>query len=266
MPDTTRQQPPLPALPVIHATAVTYLLDGGEHEVAELLITARLSATWKLNRADQSGWGALTDTYTLTFTLSGPRFVYDRVMDVDRFEDNTPYGRIRASLKAAVPAPWELEPLQARLEPIDLGDHWREELFDRARGLGVDNQAPPVEGQRVLTWNNLRFRSASETRIAEALDRAGALYWPNCRARLGEPNGRRNLEADFLVCWKGKYGILEVDGEPYHPPERKTAEQERDRHFHLAGVRVVQHYDANECFERPVDVVRSFLRILKDSA
>ena len=111
-------------------------------------------------------------------------------------------------------------------------------------------------------WHGLRFRSRSEVCIAQALDRAGVLFLPNCCARLGPPPGRQNREADFLVCHEGRWGILKVDGEPFHPAARAAEDHARDRLFRLQGVSVVEHFDAAECRERPGDVVRRFLEIL----
>jgi len=122
---------------------------------------------------------------------------------------------------------------------------------------------PYIEAKSARVWNNLRFRSASEVQIAQALDRAGVLFLPNCKARLGLPESRRNREADFLVGYEGKWGILEVDGEPFHPPSRTAEDHERDRLFHDHGILVVEHFDANKCYENPDDVVRRFLEILK---
>jgi len=111
-------------------------------------------------------------------------------------------------------------------------------------------------------WNNLKFRSQSEVRIAEALDRAGALFFPNCSARLGPVGGRRNREPDFLVCYEGRWGVLQVDGDPFHPPARTAHEHEQDRLFHHHGVAVVQHFDATRCYENPDGVVKEFLGLL----
>jgi hypothetical protein len=75
--------------------------------------------------------------------------------------------------------------------------------------------------------------------------------------------GRRNREADFLVCLDGKWGILEVDGEPFHPPARTVHEHEQDRLFHNHGIAVVQHFDASRCYEDADGVVKQFLGLLK---
>jgi very-short-patch-repair endonuclease len=81
-------------------------------------------------------------------------------------------------------------------------------------------------------------------------------------ARLGTDDERKNREADFLVCANGKWGILEVDGEPFHPPSRTVDDHTRDRLFKDHGIRVVEHFDASECSERPAEVVASFLKLL----
>ncbi|HYW21486.1 MAG TPA: pentapeptide repeat-containing protein [Nodularia sp. (in: cyanobacteria)] len=112
------------------------------------------------------------------------------------------------------------------------------------------------------TWQRLRFRSKSEIKIAEALDRAEVLFLPNCLARLNTPNGRANKEADFLICYHGKWGILEVDG-PHHPPERRVEEQERERIFRRHGIKVVERFDSSRCYENPDAVVEEFFKMLE---
>jgi len=101
----------------------------------------------------------------------------------------------------------------------------------------------------VLAWNNLRFRSASEVRIAEALERAQVLFLPNCMARLG-CSRRENRETDFLICHPGKWGILEVDGPLSHPPPRKVDDDDRARLFKAHGIRLVEHFDAGGVAKR----------------
>lgn len=113
-----------------------------------------------------------------------------------------------------------------------------------------------------VEWQRLRFRSISEKKIAEALDRTGVLYFPNCIARLNipeYPNGRGNREPDFLVCDKGRWGILEVDGEPFHPASRAAQDHERDRLFRSYGILLVERFDANRCYKQPDLVVKEFL-------
>ncbi len=74
-----------------------------------------------------------------------------------------------------------------------------------------------------------------------------------------------NREPDFLVCLGGKWGILEVDGEPFHPASRTVEDHERHRLFKQHGIRVVEHFDATKCYEAPQTVVKKFLEILKQA-
>ena len=130
-----------------------------------------------------------------------------------------------------------------------------EELSNQ--GLRFDSQVS------IYTWKGLRFRSNPEVKIAIAFEQqADVAIWPNCRGRLNTPEGRRNLEPDFLVCYKGKLGILEVDG-PFHTPERRVEEQERERHFRNCGIRVIERFDYKRCEKEPEQVVEEFLLIMR---
>ncbi|AFW93245.1 DUF559 domain-containing protein [Dolichospermum sp. UHCC 0299] len=114
----------------------------------------------------------------------------------------------------------------------------------------------------IHTWENLRFRSKTEIKIAEALDRTGVLFVPNSLARLTTPKGRENKEADFLICYNGKWGVLEVDG-PFHTAERRVEEQERERIFKKNGIKVVERFDAERCYNNPDEVVQEFFKMIE---
>lgn len=115
-----------------------------------------------------------------------------------------------------------------------------------------------------IEWKGMKFRSISEKRIAEALEKTGAIFFPNCMARILTHKGRQNVEPDFLVCVNGKWGILEVDGEPYHPASRSCEDHERDRIFRINGIFLIERFDARDCFNNPERVVSRFLTILKN--
>src|SRR5260370_39947892 len=129
---------------------------------------------------------------------------------------------------------------------------------------GCTNQGNPIENRPTYSWNNLRFRSNTEIKIAEALDKAGVLFFPNCMARLGPIGERRNKEADFLICDDGKWGILEIDGEAYH--SNAATDHERDRFFRTYGIRVIERFTASQCYNNPEAVIRRFLVLLKKNA
>ena len=107
----------------------------------------------------------------------------------------------------------------------------------------------------------LLFRSPVEVTIAKALDRHRVLFLPNCMARLGFPDSRENKEADFLVCYEGKWGILEINGDTYHTNSAK--DHNRSRLFKMHGIKVVELYEASRCIKEPTKVVQEFLELVK---
>ena len=170
---------------------------------------------------------------------------------------------VRRAIEAVLPTGFYMKHYTVDAQLMDIDPDWRTELLEIARGRGIHNQAR--QNMAGLVWRNLGFRSKSEIRIAQALDRLGVLYLPNCLARVDAPDRRKNREADFLACENGKWGILEVDGEPFHPPSRTVQDHERDRLFRLHGIRIVEHFDASECFNNPDQVVAKFLEPLRKS-
>ena len=134
------------------------------------------------------------------------------------------------------------------------------------KNIDVDNTSNNQGVQRsdstIHTWERLRFRSKTEIKIAEALDRTGVLFLPNSLARLTTPKGRENKEADFLICYNGKWGVLEVDG-PFHTAERRVEEQERERIFKKNGIKVVERFDSERCYNNPDEVVQEFFNMIE---
>lgn len=240
---------------ILQASAARFLIDGGEEDAASVLLSCSL-------RVYQSGdtWFMGDEThFAVHVEVTGPRATHDALRD-----ENSPIGQaIRNAIQAVLPADNYIKHFTAHAELVDIDPDWRSELLEIARGKGVHNQA--AETARACVWRNLRFRSQSEIRIAQALDEAGVFFLPNCMGRLGQPTQRKNREADFLICQNAKWGILEVDGEPFHPPSRTVQDHERDRLFRAHGVRVIEHFDANRCYQQPSEVVQEFLKILASS-
>jgi hypothetical protein len=194
-------------------------------------------------------------------TLAGPRAVYEILKD----ENNQLTQEVITAFNSVLPPELDYGSIVPRIELSPVDADWRTQLLDKLAGRSIDNQGTEFStGLPVKLWKDLRFRSASEIRIAEALERARVLFLPNCLARLGD-TARETREGDFLVCLEGKWGILEVDGEPFHPPSRTVQDHQRDRLFRAHGILVVEHFDAAECFERADAVVKKFLAILSQA-
>jgi very-short-patch-repair endonuclease len=235
------------------ASAARFLIDGQEEDAANVLLSCALDV-WESGETWYQGDERLCAVH---IELSGPRTAYDILNNWDHPITKA----VRRALDAVLPTHTYIKHFAVAAELMNLDPRWREELLEIARGKGAHNQVAEANAPR--TWNNLRFRSESEVRVARALDQANVMFLPNCRARIGLQANRQNREADFLVCHNGKLGILEVDGEPFHPPSRTAEDHERDRLFKLHGILVVEHFDAGECFENPAGVVARFLNILK---
>ncbi len=259
------------------ASAVRFLIDGSEEVAARMLLACSLKTVWwglRPLRIEDTNFGVHN---FFDVMLQGPRIAYD----VLKQEQHPLTQKVRDALVAVLPSasvredddggiydqthyPAYIDSLAVSAEVVNIDAHWRADLLAIARGEGVSNQAgftPP--NRALLTWSNLKFRSVSEIKIAGALDRAGVLFLPNCMARLSVMGGRRNREPDFLICRDGRWGILEVDGEPFHPPSRTSEDHDRDRPFKVYGVRLVEHFDATRCYEDPDGVVQEFLEMLR---
>jgi len=234
----------------MHASAVHFLLSEKETEAALALLSCTVNLKFQ-----GDNWG--NDVYTLF--LRGPRYVYEAIKNEER--------PIRKSIEdafgAVLPPDCNIGYIRALANLIDVEPNWKAQMLEIAQGKEVHNQGIDINNRVTIIWKNLRFRSESEKRVAEALERANVLFLPNCLARLSTSEGRKNKEPDFVICDNGKWGILEVDGEPFHPPSRTTEDHKRDRDFLAYGIRVVQHYDATECYQQPDKVVENFLNLLR---
>ena len=108
-----------------------------------------------------------------------------------------------------------------------------------------------------LEYDQLRFRSQSEIAVYKVLKKHNVLFFANATAVLGAKNVKK--EPDFLICKNGKWGILEVMGDRYHPPTTAMQDHDRARLFKDYGVSCVEFYDAPKCYNTPEEVVDDFL-------
>jgi len=229
------------------ASAVQYLIQGQENDAAVLLLFCSASISTRRSGAGEQ----------VTIHLTGPRSAHEVLSNWD----HPLRQQIYAAFTAIVPAPAELEYMTARMQLVEITDpDWRQELLEIAEGRGVHNQGVEIPNRKIVTWGNLRFRSETEARVARALDAVGVLFLPNCLSRLNlAPERRATREADFLVCHNGKWGILEVDG-PFHP--RADEDHVRDRMFRRHGIREIERYNWQRCFDDAPSVVQDFLTLL----
>lgn len=233
------------------ASAVQYLIEGNEMDAAQVLLFCNIE---NMEFFAEEDWGRVN--YRVEISLRGPRMAVDRLDDPYDGVDQ----RIRTAITHALPFEHWLSALNARASIHVPDDDWRADLLEITKGKGVSNQASGAENPRF--WQGFRFRSATEIKIAEALDRAGVLFFPLPKARVVTDKGHMNVEPDFVICQEGRWGILEVDGEPFHPPTRSAIEHDRDRLFRRHGVVCVERFDAKRCYENPDKTVEEFLLLM----
>lgn len=236
------------------ASAIHVLIQGQHQDVALLLLFCEAAYKYSTHLANTS------------VILTGPLATY-QVLELEKWDETGEYtpttSQVFSAFRAVTPVGCEFNDYDMRVQLVDIEPGWREELKDIAQGRGVHNQGVEIPNREYVLWRNLRFRAQSEVRVAQALDAMGVLYLPNCLARLNkDSNSRTLMEPDFLVCSKGKWGILEVDG-PFHP--RAATDHERDRMFQAHGIKVTQRFPAEDCYADAPKVVRKFLTLLEQN-
>jgi len=124
----------------------------------------------------------------------------------------------------------------------------------------ITEKAFKKKGQKTIIYNEIKFASQAEVRIAQELEVAGVLFFPLPLAVRYETGNiyEDHREVDFLVCLQGIWGILEVS---YHQG-RYEKDKEKDAWFKKAGVLCVEHYTAEKCYNHPKTVVNEFLDFL----
>lgn len=138
-------------------------------------------------------------------------------------------------------------------------ESWRQEAHALIREGLVNNQASFTSSKApMLTHGFLKFRSKTEVRIMQEFERfKQILVFPLPVAVCG--NERK--EPDFLVCYKGKWAILEIVSDTYHPSVEKEANRTAWFQNHNIQIRSVP---AKKCYNQPHNVVMEFLNWLSN--
>ncbi len=133
---------------------------------------------------------------------------------------------------------------------------------DLDKTINADHETELSDSEKEINWNGFCFHSDAQVKIAEILDRTSTLFIPNSQLRLATPEGRQNVEADFLIFHQNKLGILKIDSESSN---QNTTEDEMCGLSRDSGISLVKHYDATRCSEQPDLVVQEFLEILSQA-
>jgi hypothetical protein len=250
---------------VFHRRAVKYLIDMEHIEAATLLLNVNVSA-----EVDEGfdEFGQSIDV-TVGFALVVPGHIY-KILSVPENELITVITSAFSFAVSLDNESYETEQYPRRYEArvsvkLQFQDFvskdWRQEAKQQLNAMSkFSNHAIDYWNSGVIVWNDLRFRSTEEIMIAEELEKAGVMFLPNCKTRCGLPENRKSIEADFVVYYRGRLGVLEIDGAQHNGQLAK--EQDRDRFFLHSGASIVQRYTTERCRKDAKGVVLDFLRIL----
>ena len=156
--------------------------------------------------------------------------------------------------------------IELRIKLIDGEQGWKDKvraiiLHAQASHQGArTEQVFATKGHQPMLYQEMKFDSISEVRIAQALASRRVLFFPLPLAVRGETGASYmdRREPDFLVCHDGVWGILEV---AFHP-DRYEKDADKDGWFQKSGIVCIQNYTAEHCFNHPSEVVDEFLHIL----
>ncbi|MGI5161970.1 hypothetical protein [Microbispora sp. CA-102843] len=152
-----------------------------------------------------------------------------------------------------------------------VGPQWREQVRERLSGKRQTNQGRTVRLESSgLNEDNLAFTNSGELAVYRALKQMQEKDFPaeDTIAIFPLAGGRvpgHTWEPDVLVTYKGRVGVLEIDG-PHHNG-RRALDNSRDHLLRDAGIAFVDRVTV-EALDNPNElyaVLRRFLRRLGDT-
>jgi hypothetical protein len=152
-----------------------------------------------------------------------------------------------------------------RVKLVDVEEGWQNIIKNLIANANNPNQATITEkvffreNKTPILYNEMKFGSQSEVRIAQELEARKVLFFPLPLAVKAETNVvyKDHREPDFLICDGEKWGILEV---AFHL-DRYEKDSEKSTWFEKSGL-YVKYFTAERCFREPDRVVEEFLDIL----
>lgn len=242
----------------LHRTWVQLLIDNDYREIAAIAVEAEVYILFVYDGYEPE---------SIAFDIPTSAYVYinndEQVKKVmERAMRTVSQGRIYGNNSNVV----NDLPFIYRVQLIEVEQGWQNVVKNLIVNAQNPNQALISEkafskdGKHFYVYNEMKFASRSEIRIAQELETRQILFFPlplGVRADTGNfYNDHR--EVDFLVCQDSAWGILEVS---YHPG-RYEKDSEKDSWFKKSGILCIQHYSAERCYSFPKEVVDEFLTIL----
>ncbi|BBD55786.1 hypothetical protein [Planktothrix agardhii] len=138
------------------------------------------------------------------------------------------------------------------------------ELEDLCSDLEHHQQIFHNGDNKIYCWKGLQFSSEAEVKIAVALDQTGVIFLPKSKVRLTTQEGRENQETDFLICDRGKWGILNIEDLKLDN-DRKNWNEHLTHIDNYHSISVVKYYSSEQCIKEANKVVQEFLEILNQT-
>ncbi|MFJ7112657.1 hypothetical protein ACIQW4_05625 [Streptomyces albogriseolus] len=179
--------------------------------------------------------------------------------------------KIAAAMRATMPHDETIDEIEARPSTARVSSDWRKQL-KIANDSGPNNQALGIrmEPQHPME-DGLHFTNVWEQRVYTVLkerqailpdnDTIGILPLPRMKVRKSIP-----VEPDFLITYRGRVGIIEVDGHYHRGPRSRADDNSRERLIRNAGVRQIDRIHVQDSTSKD-DVekfVTDFLKHLAD--
>lgn len=187
-------------------------------------------------------------------------FLYVAYEDLEFFEENLK--DIEKAMNEIAPLIEGIEhpaiSLALKIDPFQITSEWRAKMQEMLLRQGVNNQGNNCNNYAIHSYDGQKYRSKTEIKIAEELVKRGICFAP--LPSLNQPNRSVHNEPDFIIFYKGKTGILEVNGEQH--TGKATKDHAKFNDVKLQGVKV-EFYEVSECFNKPSGVVENFLRLLE---
>lgn len=238
-------------------TTIAYLIEWNLHDIASLLVESELNVIYDSN---SYGFEHCLEEIIIDLPIS----TYNIVEKSDRYKNAISRALNKIAHKHIVGSDF---PVVFRIKLIALEENWKEKVKELISNFKEPNQGVITEkiflrdGKVPILYNEMKFGSKSEIRIAEELEEKKVLFFPLPLAVRSDTGiaYRDHREPDFLICLNGTWGILEVS---YHP-DRYEKDSEKDTWFKQSGILCVQHYTSERCYNSPKEVVTEFLDILE---
>lgn len=157
--------------------------------------------------------------------------------------------------------------VEYQIKLLDVEENWQEKVKEMIVNAKNSNQGVVTEKvfarekKSVYLYNEMKFGSQAEVRIAQELEARKVLFFPLPLAVRQDTKifWQDHKEPDFLICNDGKWGVLEVST---HSPDRYEKDAEKTFWFKKSGILCVEHHTSQRCYKEPDKVVDEFLSIL----